>query len=65
MIDLFFQSEGELWRKNKTPSGSAPPMNPEALAFLKMIMCCPFIEAYGQTEDSAAVIFGRAYDTQY
>jgi long-subunit acyl-CoA synthetase (AMP-forming) len=45
-------------------SGSAS-MNPEALAFLKMIMCCPFIEAYGQTDDLAAVIFGRAYDTQY
>jgi hypothetical protein len=41
------------------------PMNPEASAFLKMIMCCPFIEVYDQTEDLAAMIFGRAYDTQY
>jgi long-chain acyl-CoA synthetase len=45
-------------------SGSAP-INPDVQAFLKAIMCCPYIEGYGQTEDSAAIIFGRAYDTEY
>ena len=42
-------------------SGSAP-ISPEVLAYMKTIMCCPFIEGYGQTEDTAAVLFGRATD---
>ena len=45
-------------------SGSAP-MNPEAIAFLKTIMCCPFIEGYGQTENAAGAILSRAFDTDY
>ena len=45
-------------------SGSAP-MNPDAIMFLKTIMCCPFIEGYGQTENAAGAIMARAYDTDY
>ena len=45
-------------------SGSAP-MSPDSIAFLKTIMCCPFIEGYGQTENAAGAIMGRALDNDY
>ena len=42
-------------------SGSAP-INPEVQAFLKIIFCCPYVEVYGQTENTAAVVLGRGED---
>jgi len=45
-------------------TGSAPT-SPEVHSFMKSIMCCPLIEAYGQTEGSVAILFSRAFDTDY
>jgi len=45
-------------------SGSAP-LNPEVHAYMKAIMCCPLIQAYGQTENTASILYGSAYDSIY
>ncbi len=45
-------------------TGSAP-LSQEVHAYMKAIMCCPFIEGYGQTENAAGALFSRAYDSTY
>lgn len=42
-------------------SGSAP-IKPEVFEFMKAIMCCPFYEGYGQTENTGAAFISFAED---
>lgn len=42
-------------------SGSAPLL-PEVQNFLKVVMCAPLIEGYGQTESSGAMLLSNAHD---
>ena len=44
-------------------TGSAP-IAPNILKFLRLVFGCPIIEAYGQTESTAASFGTRVYDTQ-
>jgi long-chain acyl-CoA synthetase len=42
-------------------SGSAPLL-PEVQHFLKVVMCAPLVEGYGQTEATGAVLFSDSRD---
>lgn len=42
-------------------TGSAP-IKPEVYEFMKIVMCCPFYEGYGQTENTAAAFIRDAID---
>ena len=42
-------------------SGSAPLL-PEVQNFLKVVMCAPLLEGYGQTESTGAMLFSTAFD---
>lgn len=42
-------------------SGSAPLL-PEVQNFMKITMCCPLLEGYGQTENTGAAFITDAYD---
>ena len=42
-------------------SGSAP-LNHEVQKFMKIIMACPLIEGYGQTENTSGCLLGRAFE---
>ena len=43
-------------------SGSAPLL-PEVQHFLKVTMCAPLIEGYGQTESTGAMLFSDEFDS--
>lgn len=43
-------------------TGSAP-IRKEVFEFMKIIMCCPFYEGYGQTENTAAAFITSTYDS--
>lgn len=45
-------------------SGSAP-LSPEVHSYMKALMCCPLIQAYGQTENTASIIYSLACDNLY
>ena len=42
-------------------SGSAPLL-PDVHNFMKIVMCCPLLEAYGQTENTGAAFVSDALD---
>jgi acyl-CoA synthetase (AMP-forming)/AMP-acid ligase II len=42
-------------------SGSAPLL-PEVQHFLKVVLCAPLVEGYGQTESTGALLFSGAND---
>ena len=42
-------------------SGSAPLL-PEVQKFLKVVLCAPLVEGYGQTESTGALLFSDAND---
>lgn len=42
-------------------SGSAPLL-PEVQHFLKVVLCAPLVEGYGQTESTGAILFSTAND---
>lgn len=42
-------------------SGSAPLL-PEVQHFLKVVLCAPLVEGYGQTESTGALLFSFAED---
>ncbi len=42
-------------------SGSAPLL-PEVQHFLKVVLCAPLVEGYGQTESTGAMLFSLAHD---
>ena len=42
-------------------SGSAPLL-PEVQNFLKVVLCAPLVEGYGQTESTGAILFSAARD---
>jgi long-chain acyl-CoA synthetase len=42
-------------------SGSAPLL-PEVQHFLKVVLCAPLVEGYGQTESTGALLFSSAGD---
>jgi long-chain acyl-CoA synthetase len=42
-------------------SGSAPLL-PDVHDFMKIVMCCPLLEAYGQTENTGAAFVSDALD---
>lgn len=42
-------------------SGSAPLL-PEVQHFLKVVLCAPLVEGYGQTESTGAILFSSAGD---
>lgn len=42
-------------------SGSAP-MKKDTYEFMKVVMCCPFYEGYGQTENTAAAFITDGID---
>lgn len=44
-------------------SGSAPLL-PEVQNFLKVCMCAPLIEGYGQTESTGAMLITDFYDPE-
>ena len=43
-------------------SGSAPLL-PEVQHFLKVVLCAPLIEGYGQTESTGAMLFSSGADS--
>jgi len=43
-------------------TGSAP-IKKDTYEFMKVIMCCPFYEGYGQTENTAAAFITNAVDS--
>jgi long-chain acyl-CoA synthetase len=43
-------------------SGSAPLL-PEVQNFLKVVLCAPLVEGYGQTESTGAILFSAARDS--
>lgn len=42
-------------------SGSAPLL-PDVHAFMKVVMCCPLLEGYGQTESTGAAFITHPND---
>lgn len=42
-------------------SGSAPLL-PEVQHFLKVVLCAPLVEGYGQTESTGAILFSCSED---
>jgi len=44
-------------------TGSAP-IAPNILEFLKVVFCCPIVEAYGQTESCGSSFATRIYDNR-
>jgi long-chain acyl-CoA synthetase len=40
------------------------PILPEVHNFMKIAMCCPLVEGYGQTESTGAGFVTDAYDSQ-
>lgn len=42
-------------------SGSAPLL-PEVQHFLKVVLCAPLVEGYGQTESTGAILFSSGGD---
>lgn len=44
-------------------SGSAPLL-PEVQNFLKVVLCAPLVEGYGQTESTGAMLFSSARDPE-
>ena len=42
-------------------TGSAP-IKAEVFEYMKVIMCCPFYEGYGQTENTAAAFIQYSKD---
>ena len=42
-------------------SGRAPLL-PEVQHFLKVVLCAPLVEGYGQTESTGAILFSSAGD---
>lgn len=44
-------------------SGSAPLL-PEVQHFLKVVLCAPLVEGYGQTESTGAILFSAGNDPE-
>lgn len=44
-------------------TGSAP-IKKDVYEFMKIIMCCPFYEGYGQTENTAAAFIQGTIDNE-
>ena len=61
---IFFNSIKNLFggRINYMLSGSAA-MKPEMIQNLKLMLCCPFVQGYAQTESAGTAFIKNMYDT--